>query len=250
MEIEPLRPGSPLAAAEVVRDIDFRELAPVDRPYLVLNMVTTVDGRATLEGRTRALGNAADKALFQELRTVADAVMVGARTASIENYGRLVRDAGRRERRRERGLNPDPLAVVVSARLSVSADIPLLQDPASRVVIVTDSDGTLEGCTAAVEYVRTGSGAELAPAFRTLRETHGIRSILCEGGPSLNAALLREGLVDELFLTVAATLSGESMGPGIVAALPRGETKDLTLRSVLRGGDDLLLRYAFSSSPA
>jgi riboflavin biosynthesis pyrimidine reductase len=71
--------------------------------------------------------------------------------------------------------------------------------------------------------------------------------VLCEGGPALNAALLRDGLVDELFLSVAAKLSGEPEGFGIIASLPRGPTADLNLRWALRAGEDLFLRYALPS---
>jgi riboflavin biosynthesis pyrimidine reductase len=135
---------------------------------------------------------------------------------------------------------------LVSARLSVPATLPLLQDPGSRVVIITASSATLNGCRANVEYIRTTSADDsLQPALRTLRESHGVRSVLCEGGPRLNAALLRDQLVDELFLSVAAKLSGEPDGPGIVAPLPRGATAHLELRWCLQAGQDLFLRYAF-----
>jgi len=64
----------------------------------------------------------------------------------------------------------------------------------------------------------------------------------------LNAALLRDRLVDELFLSIAAKLSGEPEGLSIVAALPRGDTAHLELRWALRAGEDLFLRYIFPTS--
>ena len=79
---------------------------------------------------------------------------------------------------------------------------------------------------------------------------YGIRSVLCEGGPLLNAALLRDHLVDELFLSIAAKLSGETIGPGIVAPLHRGDTTDLQLLWALQAGHDLFLRYVICSTPA
>ena len=121
--------------------------------------------------------------------------MVGAGTAGTERYGRIVRDPDRRERRRAAGLEPDPLAVIVSARLSLGPDLPLLQDESSRVVIVTASDQALEGVHAQVEYLRpsdapatpedlTGRAAMLpmAPFARALRERYGIGRVMCEGG--------------------------------------------------------------------
>ena len=59
-------------------------------------------------------------------------------------------------------------------------------------------------------YLRGPAGAELVlrPLLERLRAEHGVRSILCEGGPSLNESLIREGLVDELFLSIAPKLAG------------------------------------------
>ena len=249
--LHPLQPAAALTADEVVNELTFGAWAPPHRPYVVLNMVTTVDGRVTLGGRAGSIGNQADDELFDRMRTLTDAVMVGARTATVERYGPLLADPLRREQRQARGLTPNPLAVLVSARLTVPASLPLLQDPDSRVVIVTASDATLRGCRAHIEYIRHDRGAaSLKPALCTLRESHDVRSILCEGGPSLNAALLRDRLVDELFLSVAAKLSGEPDGLGIVAALPRGDTTNLQLRWALQAGQDLFLRYTFPTTGA
>ena len=110
------------------------------RPHVALNFAATLDGRITIGGRSGPIGNEVDRELFHELRAQVDAVMVGAGTAGTERYGRLVRDPDRRERRQAAGLDPDPLAVVVSARLSLDAELPLLQDEHSRVVVITEAD--------------------------------------------------------------------------------------------------------------
>jgi riboflavin biosynthesis pyrimidine reductase len=95
----------------------------------VLNMVATIDGRVALGGRAGPIGNEADRQLFDHMRTLTDAVMVGARTATIEGYHRLVSSPVRREQRRARGLSPDPLAVLVSARLTIPASLPCSRTP-------------------------------------------------------------------------------------------------------------------------
>jgi riboflavin biosynthesis pyrimidine reductase len=172
--------------------------------------------------------------------------MVGANTLRIERYGRLVRDQGLRDKREREGLPPDPLAVVVSGRLLLPSDIPLLADPGSRVLVITGPQGTLRDCEASVGYLRGPSPdgeVELAPRLRDLRGEHGVRSVLCEGGPSLNWALLREGLVDELFLTLSAQLAGGRDVPTIVAGAPFAQPLGLELVWVLEGGGDLFLRY-------
>jgi riboflavin-specific deaminase-like protein len=199
-----------LTPAEAVGGLRLAELAPPDRPYLVLNMVATLDGRIAIDGRSGPIGDEADRELFHCLRTQVDAVMVGAGTIRTERYGRIVRRPERREQRVAEGLAPDPLAVVVSARMRLLADTPLLQDPDSTVAILTASEEELPDTAARIHYLRGPAGAELElrPLLERLRTEHGVRSILCEGGPSLNESLVREGLVDELFLSIAPKLAG------------------------------------------
>lgn len=247
MEFQRLLPnGGRLSAAEVAAALREDADPPDDRPYLALNMVATADGRITIGGRSGPIGNEADRELFHELRAQVDAVMVGAGTVRTERYGRIVRDPDRRARRESAGLEPDPLAVVVSARLALDADIPLLQDADSRVVLVTAADAEIDGARAQLEYIRTPAGeapgtVPLAPALRELR-ARGVRTVLCEGGPVLNSTLLEEGLVDELFLVVASKLAGGA-GPGVVAGAQLDPTVEMTLVSAHEAGGDLFLRY-------
>ena len=234
-----------LSAEEAASGFGPIESAPAERPYLGVNMVATADGKATIAGRSGPIGNQADRELFHELRAQVDAVMAGAGTVRTERYGRIVKDAGRRERRGARGLDEDPLAVVVSGRLDLSPDLPCLQVPEQRVVVITASDGEIDEVPAEVHYIRVpGEGfVSLAPAMRELRLTFGVRSVLCEGGPLLNDALLREGLVDELWLALAPKLAGGA-GLTIVTGTALDPPAELGLEWVLESGDDhLFLRY-------
>lgn len=236
--------AGPTSPEEATSGLLLADRAPEDRPYLVLNMIATVDGAASIAGRTKALGSDVDRALFHGLRTQVDAVMVGANTAAIERYGRLVGDEERRERRRREGLAPDPAACLVSGHLSLPPEIPLLQDPASRVLVLTRADGDLGPNVASVEYVREPSGgSELSPFMRRLRTEHGLRTVLCEGGPKLNSALLVEGLVDELYLSLAPKLVGGSPAVTIVAGRTLPDPLELELLSCLEGEGYLFLRY-------
>jgi riboflavin-specific deaminase-like protein len=202
-------PGE-VTAEEATTGMRLGDLAPPDRPYLVLNMVATLDGRIAIDGRSGPIGDEADTELFFGLRTQADAVMVGAGTIRTERYGRIMRKPERREKRAAEGLEPDPLAVIVSARLRVPPDLPLLQDEHSTVAICTASEDVLPPTPAEVHYLRGPAGVdlELRPLLERLRGEFGVRSILCEGGASLNESLVREGLVDELFLCIAPKLAG------------------------------------------
>src|SRR5215467_10698408 len=117
---------------EAISGLAWADLAPPDRPYLALNMVATADGKAAVEGRTRAISSETDRAIFHNLRTQADAVMVGASTVRSEGYGPITKTPELRAKREREGVAPDPLAIVVSGRLTVPVEVPLLQDPESR----------------------------------------------------------------------------------------------------------------------
>jgi riboflavin-specific deaminase-like protein len=226
---------------ELASGLRLGDQAPPDRPYLVLNMVSSLDGRATIDWRTKGLSTELDRQLFHHLRTQADAVMVGAGTARTERYGRMAKSEELRDKREREGLSRDPLAVVVSGRLDLPVDLPLLNDPEQLVLIATASDAVLPGVGDQVGYARVGDDLPLLMA--RLREEYGIRSVLCEGGPTLNSFLLAAGLVDALFLTLHPKLAGGAAALTIVAGRELVEPAELSLLSVAEGAGDLFTRW-------
>jgi riboflavin biosynthesis pyrimidine reductase len=243
--------GYRTSVSEVVQDLGLyqRGALPPGRPRVLLNMISTLDGRATLAGRSGALGGAADHALFHGLRGAVDAVLVGAATVRAERYGRMIADPAMRSARRERGLPDEPLACIVSGRLGLEADVPLLREPDARVVIVTASPASLPDTEAHVEYVRAArSGSlELGAALIELRRRFAVEWVLCEGGPHLAGQLLAEGLVDELFLTLSPKLAGGEAASGeslrMLAGAELQPPAELELLDVLRGDSALLVHY-------
>ncbi len=227
--------------ADLASGLRLGDKARLERPYLVLNMVSSLDGKAAIDWRTKGLSTELDRQLFHHLRTQADAVMVGAGTVRIERYGRMAKTDELRDKREREGLARDPLAVIVSARLDLPADLPLLNDPEQRVVIATGSDASLPDLRGQVEYARVGDDLPLLMA--RLREDCGVRSVLCEGGPTLNSHLLAAGLVDELFLTLHPKLAGGASALTIVAGRELVEPAELDLGSVAEGDGDLFTRW-------
>ena len=242
MRVERLEGAAAGTVAEMLAGFVPREHAPRARPYTYVNMVATVDGRATLGGRSAALGDEADLDTLLELRTKADAVLIGAGTLRAEGYDRLVRDPARRARRRAAGQAEDPLAVVLSRGFDVPWATGLFAAPEQPVIVYTQATGEPPEVAAPVEVVRLAEAAP-GPALADLRR-RGVLALLCEGGPTLNRALLAARLVDELFLTVAPLLVAGDADRGIVAGPLLDAPADLRLRHALRHGDELLLRYA------
>jgi len=228
---------------ELASRLDLRALAPPGRPYLGINMVSSLDGKATLGWRTKGLSSDADRLLFHHLRTQADAVMVGAGTAREERYGRMTKNDELRQKRMNEGRVADALAVVVSGRLDLPPDLPLLNDPEQRVVIATASDEEIAGVTGDVEYARTGD--DLPKLLAYLHQEHGVRSVLCEGGPTLNSHLFAAGVVDELFLTFNPKVLGGASALTIVAGRELVEPAEPQLVTVAEHDGELYTRWRF-----
>jgi riboflavin-specific deaminase-like protein len=233
-----------ISPEELATGLRLRELAPADRPYLGINMVSSLDGKATLDWRTRGLSSDIDRRVFHLLRTQADAVMVGAGTARTERYGRVTKSDELRQIRVNEGHVPDALAVVVSGRLDLPPDLPLLNEPDQRVVVATASDDELPGLRGDVEYARVGD--DLPRLMNYLQERHAVRSVLCEGGPTLNSFLFAAGVVDELFLTLNPKVLGGASALTIVAGRELVEPTEPNLVSVAEAESELFTRWRFS----
>ncbi|MEA2493365.1 MAG: hypothetical protein QOJ29_1276 [Thermoleophilaceae bacterium] len=210
-----------LTVDEAASGLGFSERAPADRPYIAVNMVSSADGKATLAGRTAPMSAETDRELFHHLRTQVDGILVGAGTVRIERYGKVTKTPELQAKREREGLRLDALAVVVSRSGELPDDLPLLVHAPDSVRILPD----------------------LRAGLRELRE-EGICSLLCEGGPTLNSTLFSEGLVDELFLTIAPTIAGAGEVLTIVEGPPLPVPAELELISVHEAEGHLFLRYA------
>lgn len=211
-----------------------------DRPLVAVNFAATVDGRATIGGVSGPIGSSTDTEMLSGLRGRFDAVMIGAGTMRAERYGRLVKKQETRDRREQLGLPPDQLMVVVSGRLDLPWDAPLFAE-AGPVLIFTATEAEPPQTAAPVQVVRHEGFVNLAEALRQLRREHGVRALLCEGGPGLHGELEGAGAVDDLFLTIAPKLSGGE-APRIVEGellSPAG----LELAWLLEQDGELFARY-------
>jgi len=203
--------------------IDFYDLIRVPhagRPWLLLNMITSVDGSTHISGTSGGLGGPADQKVLSTLRSVADVILVGSGTVHAENY-RAPQvpgdEAGRR--RVERGQSPLPRLAVVSGSGKLNPEIPMFdknETRSMRPLIYTSENGErklLENFEDKAEIVTLD--ADLVDLSCVLKDLfgRGAQVVLAEGGPSLNHQLIEAQLVDELCLTISPLLvGGESSG--------------------------------------
>jgi riboflavin biosynthesis pyrimidine reductase len=216
---------------------------PVDgRPWLLVNMIASLDGAITVDGRSGGLGAPADKAMFSALRAVADVVLAGAGTVRAEGYGPARPSSATRAARRARGQAEAPRIAVVSRSLDFDLTSALFTEGDAPPIVITCEVAPPErrGQVAEVaEVVLAGEAAvDMGVGLRELRKL-GASVVTCEGGPSLNSDLVAGDLVDEWALTVSPLLVGGGALRSIEGpALP--EPRSLRLDR-LAEGDGLLL---------
>lgn len=190
-------------------------------PYLALKLAVSVDGRIAPAGGRRAwLTGEASRREVHRLRAGFDAILVGTRTWEADDPMLTARGA----------VVPrvPPVAVLLDRRGRASTGLRALRRvPGSRAVVATaperarDLSRRLSGRADVAAVPEAGTGLDLAVLMDALRE-RGITSVLCEGGGVLAASLLRERLVDRLYLFVAPVVIGERGVP----AFPMGETDE------------------------
>lgn len=245
--LQPLEPAVATTAAAFAERIGFwarpaQEEGPPARPRVVAAMVGSADGRATVEGRAGGLGSAADRSMLRELRTAADALLVGPGTLIAERYATVL-DPHQRERRLARARDAEPVVATISRRLPAElADVPLFAEPGARLLVLTESTDPFSGRGAQVDLERFAPGTLTSAAALEHLAGRGARVVLTEGGPTLLRALLAEGLVDDLVLTLAPALvagDGRTVLHGPVLDPP----VRLELADVLRAEHHLFLHY-------
>jgi len=223
--------------------------ANTTKPYVILNMVQSADGRAAIEGKASMLGTDFDRSVMRTLRSRAHAVMVGGATIRAEKLSLSLDSEDTR---------PVPRAVI----LTNTGDLPLesnlvLDHRQDVLVLLPDSaEKSAERHLGRFAETRrvpaTESGAiDVASALEIMKSSYAIDILLCEGGPSLNQALLRANLADELFVTVAPVLVGANSSevPGAFLHDRLGGPRSLRLISSQAVGDELFLRYVVQHLP-
>jgi len=209
------------------------------------NFVESIDGAATVDGRSGGMSGPADKRRFELLRRVADAVIVGAGTVRIEGYGPLRVSDASVAWRTAHGMSAHPVFVIVSRSLGLDPASRIFTEARVRPVIITTAAPGFAAERARFDAVSDviavgDEQVDLHAAVEALR-ARGLARLLCEGGPALFGSLLAADLVDELCLTVAPQLnSGDAMR---IAQGARATPRDMQLVEVLSSGSELLLRY-------
>ncbi len=243
-------PARELPSSKLYEDLEIPpfELRDPSRPYVIINMVSSVDGRAALEGKAFGIGSATDRRTMRTLRSGADAVMIGAGTLRAEKLSLGLDEADGA---------PQPLAIIVTHTGDVPLEEHLIVKGGQEVLILLSDAAPRR----VVERLRNLAPVLRAPAdstgtidleatMRTLKAERDVETLVVEGGPGFNHALISRRLVDELFVTVAPELLGGSAEQTLTLlrgpAFSAHERPTLDLVSVHLADGELFLRYSLT----
>jgi 2,5-diamino-6-(ribosylamino)-4(3H)-pyrimidinone 5'-phosphate reductase len=224
-----------------------------DRPFVFLNVATTADGKLAPPNRHFVpFSSRRDQEFLYELRTRADAVMAGART--VDSVPVTLGPGAKKYRalRRKNGLAEFNLRVIVSGSGSINPRAEIFRHKFSPLIILVTQRASrarvqrLEKLGAIV-YVCGKKEINFPEALHWIREQWGVKRLLCEGGGEINDALLRAGLVDEIYLTLCPKIFGGRTAPTMVdgaGASTLNAATQLQLKSRRRAGDEMHLCYS------
>jgi riboflavin biosynthesis pyrimidine reductase len=226
-------PETPLTLLGSTREIDDGELPRLygyperDGTWVRANFITSLDGGATADGSSGAMGGSGDRHIFNLLRELADVIVVGAGTVRIEGYSGAQLGVSQRQGRQARGQSEVPRLAIVTKSGRLDRDMGVFTRTEVPPMVLT--------CTAAAAETRrrlgdlcdvvdcSGSdpGKVDEAALLAGLAARGMRRVLTEGGPMLLGAFVQRDLLDELCLTMAPYLVGGlarriATGPGQV----------------------------------
>ena len=203
------------------------------RPFVVVKLATTLDGRVTAKGRRYLVGKRALREVHR-LRDRSDAVLVGIGTVLADDPALTVREVSGR----------DPLRVVVDteARTPPTAKVVRAKDPQRTVLLVARDADTRrtnrlrEAGVLLATLPRSDGGLDLGAAMRWLGE-HGVNTVLSEAGPRVAGALVRGGLADRLMIITTPIAGGEGP-PALAGVTDATQLKNVRVR---RFGEDIAI---------
>jgi riboflavin-specific deaminase-like protein len=224
------------------------------RPFVFVNVATTVDGKLAPENRKFVpFGSKRDLDLLYELRARADAALMGARTVDSApgHYG--PGPAKYRRMRLKRGLPEYNLRVIVSGRGTLNPRSDIFRYRFSPIIVLTSGRASVRNLRRlrdVADDVEIFGDAELdfQAAFQWLQKKWSVKKTLCEGGGELNMTLIRQNLIDEIYLTLCPLIFGGRRaptladGPGVTSV---DQAAQLRLKSMKRIGQELFMVYRF-----
>jgi riboflavin-specific deaminase-like protein len=187
------------------------------RPFVIATFAMTVDGKVTTKNLSPVdFTSREDKLHLFRQRASADAVMLGHTSLKRDNV-RLGLPVEMQETRVKRRQSRSPLRVIISNEGRIDHRLNIFQSDVSPIIIFSTRrmpqryQQALE--KRATLHLTRSKHVDLVGMLETLRMKYGVRTVACEGGPTLFRSLLQQGLIDQLNLTIAPYMFGGAKAP-------------------------------------
>jgi len=218
------------------------------KPFVFINVAASADGKISDESRRQVrISCKADLKRVDVLRATSDAVMVGIGTVLSDNPKLTVKAGDLIALRMRRGKSRQPLRVVVDSRCRVPLDAEVLSGEAETLVAVSHAADEEKVRLVAekdnVEVVRIGKDRVDLPALMEYLNEKGVERLMVEGGATLNHAMLKERLVDEISIYYGSMIIGGKLSPTVVDGYSFETPLKLELVECRRLGDGMLARW-------
>lgn len=189
------------------------------RPKVLINFALTVDGKISTAAFTpTTFTSAHDKRRLLQIRSLGDAVMVGRGTVEKDRMTMGMPDAELRRMRKDRGQTEYPLRVILSGSGKLDLHLPAFGQKFSPILLFTGRSIANE--VPWPDHVRVYRSErdwqDLDQVLSFLYAEYGVRTLVCEGGPTLIRVLAERDLIDEIYATVAPKLFGGEHAPGLL----------------------------------
>jgi 2,5-diamino-6-(ribosylamino)-4(3H)-pyrimidinone 5'-phosphate reductase len=215
------------------------------RPYVFINSAMSADGKISTVARKQVrISGEDDLRRVDALKADVDAVMVGVGTVLADDPKLTIKSVALKRTRVDQGRTENPLRVVVDSRARTPPTAAVL---GSNALVATSQQAPrhrVEELETKAEILVVGEREVDLVALLGRLEDRGVESLLVEGGATLNFALLRLGLVDEIYTYVGNIIIGGSAAPTLVDG--EGLTNDfvkLNLQEIRQIGDGVLIKW-------
>ena len=196
---------------------EHKRRSSTSRPFVAATFAMTLDGKITTRNFSPVdFTSREDKLHLFRQRALADAVLIGHTSLKRDNV-RLSLPVDLQHARIKRKQTPAPLRVIVSNKGRIDSRLRIFQSASSPILVFSTTRMPRKTQAALGEkatlHLAESDDVDLAEMLRILRSQYDVRTVACEGGPTLFRSLLECGLVDQLNLTIAPYMFGGARAP-------------------------------------
>jgi len=211
------------------------------KPYVILNAAMTLDGKIATKKGSSEISGEDDLKRVHELRKNSDAIMVGINTVLADDPRLTVHKI-------PANLKDNPTRIVVDSKAHTPLKSRILNDEAPTIIAVTKKApvNRLESLQKKAEVLICGDEQVNLKKLMEKLAKRGLKSLMLEGGSTLNYSMFEDDLIDEVRICIAPMIAGGTKSKTLVDGSGVDYMKNaykLRLKKSYKLGNDLIVEY-------